>query len=310
MNNVIIAAATGYEVNLVLPFVNSLINTGFNGELVLIIYKHQLKNYKNNFDNVKKIKISYQVSKMGVLHFPSQYFGYYKYKVLRRILVLYYNLVFNFPNKYLKMYSLNNAGFPHIGRFFEYRKAIQVRADLSNILLVDIRDVIFQSNPFNDFMNGLYVGMENNNYKIVDENYNSSWILDAYGEQVLNAMKNQQISCSGVTIGDVESIRSYIDLMINEFLNFPFGKISNRIYDQAMHNKLIFDKKIKNLYLCQPFESPIATLGLFNLDKIPLEKKSIVNKDGSVIPIIHQYDRHKDLEKLLLEEIYSSNSED
>lgn len=53
INNLIIAAATGYEVNLVLSFVNSLINTDFNGELVLIIYKHQLKNYKNNFDNVK-----------------------------------------------------------------------------------------------------------------------------------------------------------------------------------------------------------------------------------------------------------------
>ena len=31
-----------------------------------------------------KIKISYQVSKMGVLHFPSQYFGYYKGFVAQR----------------------------------------------------------------------------------------------------------------------------------------------------------------------------------------------------------------------------------
>jgi hypothetical protein len=177
-------------------------------------------------------------------------------------------------------------------------------------LLVDIRDVVFQSNPFYGFVNGLYVGMENNTYKIIDEEYNSSWILDAYGKKFLEEIGNQQISCSGVTIGDVGSIKNYIDLMIDEFLNLPFKKMSNRIYDQAMHNKLIFDDKIKNIYLCQPFESPIATLGLFNIDQIPLEGNYIINKDGSVVSIIHQYDRHRELENIILDEIYSHNGVD
>jgi hypothetical protein len=122
MNNVIIAAATGYEVNLVLPFVDSLLNTDFNGELVLIIYKHQFKEYDKIFKNVREIKISYQFSMMGVLHFPLQYFGFYKYKFFRKTMIFYYNFIFNLPNKFFKMYSLNNAGFPHVGRFFEYKK--------------------------------------------------------------------------------------------------------------------------------------------------------------------------------------------
>jgi hypothetical protein len=112
MNNVIIAAATGYEVNLVLPFVDSLLNTDFNGELVLIIYKHQFKEYDKIFKNVREIKISYQFSMMGVLHFPLQYFGFYKYKFFRKTMIFYYNFIFNLPNKFFKMYSLNNAGFP------------------------------------------------------------------------------------------------------------------------------------------------------------------------------------------------------
>lgn len=310
MSNVIIAAATGYEVNSVLPFVDSLLNTDFNGELVLIIYKHQFKEYDKIFTNVRGIRISYQFSMMGVLHFPLQYFGSYKYKFFRSMMTFYYNFIFHLPNKFLKMYALNNAGFPHVGRFFEYKKAIQVRANISTILLVDIRDVIFQSNPFNGFVNGLYVGMENSNYKIIDEKYNSSWILDAYGKKFLDKIGKQQISCSGVTIGDVESIKNYIDLMIDEFLNIPFRKMSNRIYDQAMHNKLIFDEKIKNIYLCQPFESLIATLGLFNIDQIPLDGNSIINKDGSVVAIVHQYDRHKKLEKIILDNIYSLNDVD
>ena len=56
--------------------------------------------------------------------------------------------------------------------------------------------------------------MENPDFTIGTEQYNQKWILDAYGESFYNLAKDEQVSCSGVTIGDHESIKVYINKMI------------------------------------------------------------------------------------------------
>ncbi|MEK5764829.1 lipooligosaccharide outer core biosynthesis glycosyltransferase GtrOC6, partial [Acinetobacter junii] len=87
------------------------------------------------------------------------------------------------------------------------------------------------------------------------EQYNQKWILDAYGESFYNFAKDKQVSCSGVTIGDYESINVYINKMTEEFYKQPYQKMSERIYDQAMHNKLLITNELANTIRCQPFES-------------------------------------------------------
>lgn len=195
---------------------------------------------------------------------------------------------------------MNIASYPHVGRFFEYFKVIQARPIAQKILLSDIRDVVFQASPLEGEIKGLYVGMENPSIKLKDERYNAEWIQDAYGAEVLEQMQAAQISCSGVTYGDRAAMLSYINTMIEEFMQIPYSVMSNRIYDQAMHNKLLYDNRINQVNLCQPFQSAIVTLGLYPEEQILMRDGKIVNRDGSVIAIVHQYDRFEKLQNQLL----------
>ena len=298
---VILAAATGYAVSQILAFVDSLDQTGFDGELVLIIYRKQLDQYQRRLKHIQNYAINFQFSSMGKLHYRNDYVGLLKHKFARRCATLFFKILAIIPVQNMKEIALNYSGYPHVGRFFEYRKALKLRPNAKKILLTDIRDVIFQAPPLDGVIKGLHVGMENEEVKLKDETYNADWILDAYGMEVLEQMGMQQISCSGVSYGDRDAILIYIELMINEFCNIPYKIMSNRIYDQAMHNKLIFDGRIPNIQLCQPNNSRIITLGLFSQNEIFLVDGKIVNKDQTVIPIVHQYDRHKFLLKIINE---------
>ncbi len=141
--------------------------------------------------------------------------------------------------------------------------------------------------------------MENPDFTIGTEQYNQKWILDAYGEDFYNLAKDEQVSCSGVTIGDHESIRGYINKMIEEFCKQPYQKMSERIYDQAMHNKLLITNNLADVIRCQPFESIIVTLGLYSIDQIAVNDQGfIINRNQEIIPIVHQHDRHPELIQL------------
>lgn len=87
--------------------------------------------------------------------------------------------------------------------------------------------------------------------------------------------------------------------MIEEFCRQPYHKMSERIYDQAMHNKLLISNELSDVTYCQPFESIILTLGLYKIDQIAINAEGfIINHNQEIIPIIHQYDRHPELMKL------------
>lgn len=300
-DQLILAAATGYTVQQILPFVKSLSKTGFYGELVLIIYHKQLSSYQAVLNTINGVKISYQFTHMGKLHNRNTFVGYWKHKLVRRNLRLFLKLLAATGQTGLKKAALNISSYPHVGRFFEYQKAIQLRPQAQKILLSDIRDVLFQAAPLESEIHGVYVGMENPEICLIDEDYNRAWIEDAYGDHILTQMQAAQISCSGVTYGDRKSMLAYIEVMINEFLNMPYEIMSNRIYDQAMHNKLLFENRIADVNYCQPFQSNIVTLGLYAEQDIPVQDEKVLNHDGSVIPIVHQYDRHENLQQQLME---------
>ncbi|MEQ1065881.1 lipooligosaccharide outer core biosynthesis glycosyltransferase GtrOC6 [Acinetobacter sp. XH1741] len=297
--NIIIGSATGYSTDLISSFVYSLEKTDFDGILALIIYKEQLTEFVNAFSDIKGFKIEFKISTIGKFKSKSKYSGLYKFKLVKNLFKKIISLSVNEAIPDSKIRALKITGYPHVSRFFEYKEIIESHSDASHVLLSDVRDVFFQSNPFKNLGKGLFVGMENPDFTIGTEQYNRKWILDAYGESFYNIAKDEQVSCSGVTIGDHESIRVYIGKMIEEFCKQPYQKMSERIYDQAMHNKLLINKELAGVTRCQPFESIIVTLGLYPIDQIAVNDQGfIINHNQEIIPIVHQHDRHPDLLKL------------
>jgi hypothetical protein len=285
----ILGAATGYQPQLVEPFVSSLMRIGYDGDLVLFINADQLADYQLYYQpHLQKLNIHFVQSVIGQFKTKKKKGKLYR-SVIKKVAAII-PVDFFLP---LKAKLLHVTGYPHVGRFFEYQKCLLNHPEYTQVLLSDVRDVIFQSNPFNDIEDTVYAGMENRKVHLSDDHYNKGWILDAYGSAVYEQLKSRQISCSGVTIGSAGAIKKYIEQMITEFLRQPYNKMSDRIYDQAMHNKLIHFNEIEQVTLCHPLESKIATLGLMDVSDFRFnEQGQLLNIDDSIVPIVHQYDRH------------------
>src|SRR5439155_11579603 len=75
--------------------------------------------------------------------------------------------------------------------------------------------------------------------------------------------------------------------------------------DQAAHNLLLHDGKLEPTKRLRNFEGPILTVGSeprYALD----ENDELVNRDGSVIAVVHQYDRHPELVRIFEEKAVPS----
>jgi hypothetical protein len=88
----------------------------------------------------------------------------------------------------------------------------------TNILIADFRDVFFQSNPFTYLLDQwaqpvsqLTVFLEASPQKAIYRcKYNSGWIRDCYGEDGLNLVKSNPVSCSGTSLGSRDGILLYV----------------------------------------------------------------------------------------------------
>lgn len=92
---------------------------------------------------------------------------------------------------------------PNSLRYFFYHAYLQYhKNEYDTIIHSDVRDVFFQSDPF-EFIDSktLNCFLENGNETIGINHYTQLWIRHAYGNEILNTLANRTISCSGFTGG-------------------------------------------------------------------------------------------------------------
>jgi hypothetical protein len=276
-------AAAGYEPGKVRLFAQSLAATGFRGRLVLFVYRTQVAAVRELLRTCAPTLDAELVVIRGIREHA---------KFVRSCIKRLFALMPAESVPSLKRGMLRFHGMPHVTRYFHYADYLAGHDGFSQVLLSDVRDVVFQADPFAGWSRGLYVGMENPALTIATEPFDRDWVLDAYGEAMLARLGDRQVSCSGVTFGDAESVKRYIDRILEEALRLPFSKMKTRIYDQAFHNKLLHEGELGDVHLCQPLRSPIATLGCFDPAAFTVADGLLLNEDGRPAAIVHQYDRH------------------
>ena len=101
-------------------------------------------------------------------------------------------------------------------RYAIYLECIeQYFSDVNNILLTDVRDVIFQSNPFIEYpKHRLEFFAEAEIFK--NCKYNGPWISKVYSNERLAEIIDQYIICGGTTMGSKDGIIDYLKAMIGE----------------------------------------------------------------------------------------------
>jgi hypothetical protein len=124
---------------------------------------------------------------------------------------------------------------------------------------------------------------------------NSEIVRAAYGLEVLEALQDAPISCSGVTFGSYQAVLQYLRAMAEQLLTMraEIGGI-----DQAAHNYLVRNGRLPDSQVVPNGKGAVLTLGgasSFELD----DAGWVINPDGSVPTVVHQYDRHPSLEQVI-----------
>jgi hypothetical protein len=191
-------------------------------------------------------------------------------------------------------------------RYCWYDWYLSQHPEYERVMITGIRDVIIQSDPFAyDSGGDLCCFLES---RIIKEcSWNRMWLQEGFCREVLESIWENPISCAEIVLGNYARMTTYIKLMLPHICG-PNLKI--RIIDQAVHNYLLWNKQLEPVRLFKPGEGPVCTMGYVMTDGNGKEmfklndRHQVLNDDGSVVQVIHQYDRDADL-NVLFRSIYA-----
>ena len=171
------------------------------------------------------------------------------------------------------------------------------------VIMSDTRDMVYQDNPFRHFSDcDLELSAET---ITIDQcqRWNSGWIRQMYGEEVLQQVKNQHILCGGLMAGKREAIIELCDIMINESNNYivPDPGQPPVFVDQATLNVFHAQGKLPKTRVNYTGDSLVATIG-HSVGCMSLRDGLVVNLNKTPVTVpamIHQYDRHPHLVKAI-----------
>jgi hypothetical protein len=161
--------------------------------------------------------------------------------------------------------------------------------DVDNILIADIRDVVFQSDPFAEYpKHSLEFFAESVLFKNCV--HNTPWVAANYGQQRVSQIGEKNVICSGTTMGTRKGIIEYCQAMSNEIKRFALAGRPIVGWDQPLHNHLIYSNIFNDYSINYNGIGPVSTMHYFT--QLTFNRKGLLlNDDGKVTPIVHQYDR-------------------
>jgi hypothetical protein len=179
-------------------------------------------------------------------------------------------------------------------RYSVYRNWLAEQS-INEIVISDIRDVVFQSDPFENSVRSLELAVEPV-IRLQKGEHNHSWMTVGYGSALANEYIGHKVSCSGVTAGPRNDILSYLDLMSTEI-----GKIRGFVgpVDQAVHNHLWYSGHFGHHKSLENGEGRVLTLQYEAMDRVNHVGRQLLYDDKYVVPILHQYDRHEKTTKFV-----------
>ncbi|KAG7360176.1 hypothetical protein IV203_035275 [Nitzschia inconspicua] len=313
--DVVMAYAEGYSLAYYMCFIETLRDTGFDGDIVLAIADYSLLE-KNVLEYLKtKENLVVYIHRLdcyesdGVT--PSGRIA--KKGSFDIFQMCHLNDVYGWKDEQGKV--IKKAKDPRIGRVVATLRYewYWIWAQYYNpdvwIMLVDARDSFFQTNPFANLprnQNGLlyFFGENADVTRLGKSTKNRNWILRSYGEETLEALRDKPTICSGSTMGEQRAIETYLRAMVNEW---DETDIKMTGADQGFHNYLYYSGKLANsqsiskLVVWEQGKGIINNLGALRTKTFaewgfydPNTHK-VYNWDGALSPVAHQWDRDKHL---------------
>lgn len=302
----VLGTAVGLRVEQVKPFLLSLARTGYSGDTVLFVDRRLRRRLSSSspLGNLSLIPIrqwlpfklgfwSHRRVMAGLWH-PLQTSAW-------RLLALAEHLGLRGRGDVGVRRSLACLLYPPMDtRFIRYDRFLRTHAH-ERVLLTDVRDVLFQTDPFARLpRTGLAASLESPAYRIATEPHNAAWVNRVYGTDLLDRIGDQRVSCVGVTYGDRSAIQHYLTRFTQELLRLTPGEIGVGGADTAIHNKLLWSGDLRDFEVLEPLASPVVNLNSIDASELSLSDQGrLLNRDGSEISVVHQYDRQPELRRRL-----------
>jgi hypothetical protein len=275
MKDLIIGCSTNYGWDQLKYWVNSINQSGFDGEKTLIALNI-------SYDAVDKLsKNGFQVVVIG-------------------------------KEDHAKKQYVYESRIPvHVERFVHIYNHI-LRGEYRYIVTTDVKDVVFQSNPCKwldeNLVEGKNLVFASESMKYKDEPWGNQNLLETYGQFIYERFKNNEIHNVGVLGGRALAMR---DLCLNIFAAALGRPIP--ICDQSTFNFMISQHPYTDTSMYMKSEdgwaSQLGTTGdptkieQFRpklLEPIPkFNGKKVTTSKGKEFCIVHQYDRVPTVKKLL-----------
>ena len=160
-----------------------------------------------------------------------------------------------------------------------------------SVFLTDVRDVVFQADPFATPHGELDVFLENAEPVLGGCPFNSRWMRTCFGDHVLEEMAAQTIACSGtIQASGRGALRLALEMwdMMMAFTDVAACDVS----DQAAYNVVVHRGLVDGLRI-HANGGRVLTLHHVGHDRMQIDQNGVIYGPGGVAsPILHQYDRH------------------
>lgn len=300
MRNLIITSSFGYHATQLLPFLESAHRACGEAEVAVITTATEAKSYEilmKRYPNLSLFLIpaSKTVASSNTTEALARFRQFLWKSRLTTLLLLKSKLGWK---PLVREDRLSRLGLSLINahvcirRYFAAKTLLAERqkGTVGSVMLADIRDVVFQSNPFSHITAGRFTGDEI--LKIKECPSNSTWIMDAYGPKTYDKLAENVSICSGVSFGALEAMQEYLAAFCDETIAVMQDKCLDTlpVWDQAFHIKLLLCDNL-------PFQRVawngfLATVAQAESEHLQVNEEGLVEVDGRVPAILHQYDRH------------------
>lgn len=297
-DSAVLGLAIGYGSKEIGPFAQSLRRSGFRGRLVLFV-DGLSREKRAEVESIVDVALDAgdflpRASRGALARFSTHMLGRLKgSRHFKRYYPIIFRLVvrtrFGIEQRLSAWIQLEKDLQGWIAlRHFIYAKYLETHQhDL--VMLSDVRDVLFQADPFDQpLKSDLEVTCESSRVPICASQCNKEWLEVLYGPAVLFDLADRPISCAGTVLGTYEGICRYLSQTCSQMLKLhqPLGP-----YDQGVHNYLVWTGALQPVTIYENGAGPIYTAG-YETDLLVDSEGRVLNLDGRIAAVVHQYDRH------------------
>jgi hypothetical protein len=180
---------------------------------------------------------------------------------------------------------------PLVRRYLLYREWLHRNHEVRKALLADVRDAIFQSDPFTLLGPGEDCVFFEESGEVGSCAINHGWIDHMFGEDAWRPFGERKIICAGTILGTRAGLLRFLDAFVDGVMRARrFDPVFHGGFDQGIVNFVVRSGSVEDSSVRRNGEG--IWTGRTDGDTARIDRCGrVVLRDGSPVAVVHQFDR-------------------